>query len=223
MAARLLSILSLKLMDTQTKYLWQILNLVTCVLIIRVTVAVVLNYRHYLPPDFTFEFLQDRESYFFGSYRWAFYIHIFSGPITLLLGILLVSDGLRTNLPRWHRILGRVQLVLIFFFVVPSGLWMAFQTESGVIASAGFASLAIATGLCAALGFQSAIRRRFVDHRRWMWRCYLLLCSAVVLRIMGGLVTVMEFNTEWSYPFAAWASWLLPLIVFEVKERATNS
>ena len=208
--------------DTHTKRLGQILKLLLCVLIVRVTVAIVVNYRHYFPPNFESEFLLDRESYFFGSYQWAFYTHIFSGPVTLLLGIPLVSDRFRLKLPRWHRILGRIQVVCVLFFVVPSGLWMAFRTESGVIASAGFASLAIATGFAATRGFQSAVHRRFVDHRRWMWRCYLLLCSAVVLRIMGGIVTVMELDTAWSYPFAAWASWLLPLAVFEVRERAAK-
>ena len=204
--------------DKHTRRLKLILNLLLYLLIVRVTVAIVFNYRYYLPPDFSFEFLQDREAYFFGSYQWAFYTHIVSGPVTLLLGILLVSDRFRIKLPRWHRILGRVQVVSVLFFVVPSGLWMSFYTESGVIASTGFASLAIATAFCAALGFRSAIRRRLTDHGRWMWRCYLLLCSAVVLRIMGGVVAVMEFNTEWSYPFAAWASWLLPLGLFEAIE-----
>jgi len=209
--------------DKHARRLKLIPNLLLCLLIVRVTVAIVFNYRYYLPPDFTFEFLQDRETYFFGSYQWAFYTHIFFGPVTLLLGIVLVSDWFRIKFPRWHRILGRVQVASVLFFVVPSGLWMAFHTESGVIASAGFASLAVATGLCVGVGFQSAAQHRFSDHRRWMWRCYLLLCSAVVLRIMGGLVTVTGFNTAWSYPFAAWASWLLPLIVFEVKQRAVNS
>lgn len=204
--------------DKHTRRLKLILNLLLYLLIVRVTVAIVFNYRYYLPPDFSFEFLQDREAYFFGSYQWAFYTHIVSGPVTLLLGILLVSDRFRIKLPRWHRILGRVQVVSVLFFVVPSGLWMSFYTESGVIASTGFASLAIATAFCAALGFRSVIRRRLTDHGRWMWRCYLLLCSAVVLRIMGGVVAVMEFNTEWSYPFAAWASWLLPLGLFEAIE-----
>lgn len=206
-------------LDPQTKYLRQILNLLLCVLVIRVTVAVVLNYRSYLPPDFASDFLQDRESYFFGCYQWAFYTHIFFGPFVLLMGMVLISERFRTQFRHWHRILGRIQTVCVLFLVVPSGLWMAFYAESGLIASAGFASLAIATGLCVALGFRAAIRRRFVNHRRWMWRCYLLLCSAVVLRIMGGIVTVMNFNTEWSYPFAAWASWLLPLVVFETIER----
>jgi hypothetical protein len=204
--------------DTHTKRLRQILKLLLYVLIVRVTVAIVFNYRDYFPPNFASEFLQDRESYFFGSYQWAFYTHIFSGPVTLMLGIPLVSDRFRMKQPRWHRILGRIQVVCVLFFVVPSGLWMSFHTESGVIASAGFASLAIATGLCATCGFQFAIRRRFTDHRRWMWRCYLLLCSAVVLRIIGGIVTVLELDTAWSYPIAAWASWLLPLILFEATE-----
>ena len=210
-------------MDSPTKYLWQILNLVTCVLIVRVTVAVVLNYSNYLPPNFASEFLQDREAYFFGSYQWAFYTHIFSGPCSLLLGIVLVSDQIRKRFRRTHRILGRVQTVCVLFFIVPSGLWMAFFADSGMIATTGFISLALATGTSVTLGFQSALRRRFANHRRWMWRTNLLLCSAVVLRIMGGLASVMEIDSEWSYPFAAWASWLLPLLVFELKERATNS
>ena len=204
--------------DTQTRYLMQTLNLLLCVLIVRVTIAVVLNYRKYLPPDFTSEFLQDREAYFFGSYQWAFYTHIVSGPIALLLGMVLINERFRVTFRRGHRVLGRIQTACVLLLVVPSGLWMAFYAESGFIASTGFASLAVATGLCVAFGFRSAICRKFSDHRRWMWRCYLLLCSAVVLRIMGGVVTVMDLTTPWSYPIAAWASWLLPLIVFEAIE-----
>ena len=197
----------------------QILKLLACVLIVRVTVAIVLNYHNYLPPDFTSEFLQERESYFFGSYRWAFYTHIFSGPYTLLLSLVLVSDRFRSRYLRLHRILGRVQVVCVLFFVVPSGLWMAFYADSGVIAVSGFASLAIATGTCVAFGFRAVLRRRFTAHRRWMWRTSLLLCSAVVLRIIGGIVTVLGLSAEWTYPMAAWISWLIPLIAFECFER----
>jgi hypothetical protein len=49
-----------------------------------------------------------------------------------------------------------------------------------------------------------------------MWRCFLLLCSAVVLRLIGGLATVTHIGGNWSYPLAAWASWLVPLGIFEL-------
>jgi hypothetical protein len=80
------------------------------------------------------------------------------------------------------------------------------------------ATLALATALCASLGTRSAVMRRFSDHRRWMWRCYLLLCSAVVLRLMGGLATVTGVFAPWVDPLATWLCWLVPLTAFELRE-----
>ena len=52
----------------------------------------------------------------------------------------------------------------------PSGLWMAFCAETGAIAGAGFAALAAATGMCVALGWRSAMNRRFAAHQRWTFQ-----------------------------------------------------
>lgn len=93
---------------------------------------------------------------------------------------------------------------------------MARYAETGAVAGIGFSMLALATGTCLLFGWQSAVTRRFIEHRRWMWRCYLLLCSAVILRLFGGLATVTEAGGAWSYPLAAWASWLVPLAAFEL-------
>jgi len=60
-----------------------------------------------------------------------------------------------------------------------------------------------------------AVARRFDVHRRWMWRTYLLLCSAVVIRMIGGLATVTQFDALWLYPLSCWVSWLPPLVIFE--------
>jgi hypothetical protein len=48
-----------------------------------------------------------------------------------------------------------------------------------------------------------------------MWRTYLLLCSAVVIRLIGGLAKLTLFDALWLYPLSAWGSWLAPLIVYE--------
>jgi hypothetical protein len=71
----------------------QLLPLLAGVLILRVTFAVVLNYRDYLPPNFESDFLQDREQYFWKGYHWAFYTHLASGPMSLILGMILISAG----------------------------------------------------------------------------------------------------------------------------------
>lgn len=197
----------------------RVLQLLVALLILKVTFGIVVGYRDYFPPNFDSDFLLGREAYFGGGYRVAFYAHILAGPLTLLLGLLLVSDRLRMRFPRLHRSLGKGQGLLVLLALVPSGLWMAFYAGT-VVAATGFAALAVATGACVAIGWWAAVRRRFEAHRRWMWRTFLLLCSAVVLRLIGGLASVTGIGGEWSYPVAAWAIWLLPLAAYEVYLRA---
>lgn len=197
------------------KLLQRGLPLVFAALIVKVTVAVVLNYRNYLPPNFASDFLQGRESYFFYSYQWAFYPHIASGPIALLLGLLLVNDSFRMKFPAWHRWFGRVQTACVLLVVVPSGCWMAAYSAPGKLAGLGFFSLSALTAICSIMGWRTAMQRRFHAHRRWMWRSFVLLCSAVVLRVLGGLGTVLEIRWLWFDTVASWASWLGPLTIFE--------
>jgi predicted membrane protein DUF2306 len=202
--------------------LQRVLTLLAALLILKVTVAIVLKYRDYFPRNFNSDFLHGREQYFSGGYQWAFYVHIASGPISLMLGLILISERFRRRFPKWHRLLGRAQVVAVLFLVTPSGLWMAYHAEAGPISSIGFALLAVVTGTCVAMGWRSAVKRRFFEHRRWMFRCFLLLCAAVVIRIIGELATVAGAQVEWIYPLAAWVSWLVPLAAFELASRERN-
>ncbi|MCA9248202.1 MAG: DUF2306 domain-containing protein, partial [Planctomycetales bacterium] len=197
----------------------RLLAFLTSILILKVTANIVLEYRHYAPPDFEADFLQGRESYFWGVYAGAFYVHLLSGPVALVLSLALVSERLRRRAPQWHRRLGKVQVANILLLVAPSGLWMARYAMTGRVAGLGLASLAVATGICAFCGWRAALRRDFYWHERWMRRTFVLLCSAVVLRIIGGLATVAQFDAPWLYPASAWISWLLPLAIFEVWSR----
>lgn len=191
------------------------LVVLAAILIFKVNAAVVWGYRNYFPPNFRSDFLHRREDYFFGSYQWAFYAHIVAGPLALVLGTVLISERFRRQFPKWHRALGRIQVATILLLVAPSGLWMARYAAPGRLAAISFALLAILTGTCAALGLRAAVQRRFMVHRRWMWRCYLLLCSAVVLRLAGGLATVSGVQWEGFDSLASWACWLAPLAVYE--------
>jgi uncharacterized membrane protein len=150
------------------------LYLAAGILVVKVTAAVVWNYLDYLPPDFRSDFLRDREAYFFGSYQWAFYAHLAAGPVSLLLGLFLVSERVRQRLPELHRRLGRIEGMLVLLVVAPSGLWMAKHAQAGAVAGAGFALLALATAGCVAMGWKTAMQRRLAEHRRWMWRMFLL-------------------------------------------------
>jgi small-conductance mechanosensitive channel len=204
--------------SSRSTTLQHVLNLLAGVLVAKVTFSVILGYRDYFPPNFSADFLRGRQAYFFGAYQWAFYTHILAGPISLFLGLILVSERFRLRYRAWHRKLGKFQGALVLLLLAPSGLWMAPYAETGAVAAVGFASLALATAACVVMGWRSAVNKRFVEHRRWMLRLFLLLCSAVILRLIGGAATVTDFGGTWIYPFAAWASWLLPLAAFELRE-----
>ena len=207
----------MNMLKIHTTTLQRILTVLVCMLICKIVVGVLLSYRDYMPPNFDSDFLQGRAHYFFGSYQWAFYTHITSGPCSLMLGMILVSEQFRRSFPAWHRYLGRIQVACVLLLVTPSGLWMAFYAdETGTIAGTGFAALAVATGMCVALGWRSAVKRRFAEHQRWMQRCFVLLCSAVVLRLIGGATTVAGVEAAWIYPLAAWTCWLVPLMAYEL-------
>ncbi|WP_373650630.1 DUF2306 domain-containing protein [Schlesneria sp. DSM 10557] len=197
-------------------HLRRLLPFVALVLFLRITVGILLNYPDYFPPNFDSDFLLGRQPYFFGSYHWAFYAHLISGPVTLILGLILISNRFRERWPKWHRMLGRIQCLFILLVLTPSGLWMAQYVDLGPVPAAGFSVLALLTGLSAAMGWRSAVQRRFVSHRWWMSRCFVLLCSAIVLRLVAGFASLIRYEQEWIYVSSAWTSWLIPLALYEL-------
>jgi hypothetical protein len=190
------------------------------VLILRVLVAILANYSDYFPPNFDALFLQGREATFTGAYRPAFYIHIFSGPVVLLGGLILLSESFRRRHCSLHRWLGRFQVVVLLFFVLPSGVVMSRHAFGGWPAGLSFLLLSAATASCAIAGVVHARRRRYDQHRLWMRRCYILICSAVALRLISGAAGLVGVpSPEGAYIVAAWSSWVLPLTVYEIAVR----
>lgn len=197
----------------------RLIRLLSAILIAKVTFSVVANNANYFPPDFQSEFLIGRRHYFYGFYQYAFYAHVISGPISLLLGVILVSTEFRQRWRVAHRRIGKIQIVNVVLMVAPSGLVMAWRAIGGVVSVSGFAVLALLTAGTATMGYVTARQRQFESHGRWMFRCFLLLVSAVVLRLVAGISVVTESGGDWLYPASAWLSWLGPLALYEAAWR----
>jgi uncharacterized membrane protein len=190
------------------------------VLILRVLVTILANYSDYFPPNFDSLFLQGRERTFTGIYPPVFYVHIFSGPVVLLNGLILLSAHVRRRYGGLHRFLGRVQVGVLLLFVLPSSVVMSRYAFGGWPAGLSFLLLSLATATCAIVGVVHARRRRYDRHRRWMLRSYVLICSAVVLRLISGAAGLVGVpSPEGAYIVAAWTSWLIPLAAYELAER----
>ena len=121
-------------------------------LILRVLATILLNYPGYFPPNFDSLFLQGREATFAGAYRVAFYVHIFSGPVILFNGLILLSDRVRLRLGGVHRVLGRVQVAVLLLLVLPSSVVMSQHAFGGWPAGLSFLLLSAATAGCAVAG-----------------------------------------------------------------------
>jgi len=189
-----------------------------------VLVSILMEYPNYFPPNFDSLFLQGRESTFPGVYSWAFYIHIFSVPFVLLNGLILLNESIRRRFSAWHRWLGRVQVVVLLALVLPSSAVMACNAFGGWPAGSSFLTLSAATAACAIIGVAYARHHRFDHHRRWMLRCYVLICSAVTLRLISGAAGLIGVpSPEAAYIIAAWVSWLIPLAVFEITQHRQNA
>jgi hypothetical protein len=189
------------------------------VLILRVLVTILANYPDYFPPHFDSLFLQGREATFRGVYQVAFYVHILSAPLVLFNGLILLSAYVRRH-GGWHRWLGRVQVVVLLLFVLPSSVVMSRHAFGGWPAGLSFLLLSAITAICAIVGVVHAWRRRYDRHRRWMLRSFVLICSAVALRLISGTAGLVGVpSPEQAYILAAWTSWLFPLAVCEIVER----
>lgn len=183
---------------------------------LRVFLGILSEYPKYVPPDFDSAFLTGREKSFTPFYATAFYIHLVSGPLAILLGCFLVWSRGRGSWRTWHRWAGRVQMAQIFALLVPTGLIMARDAFAGPIAGAGFAALSLATGATAAIALYYAINKRIVLHERWATRCFILLVSPLLLRVIAGAAIVTQYESLTTYQLNAWLSWLVPLLSYEV-------
>jgi len=185
------------------------------ILLTKVFLSILWEYRGYFPADFESAFLSGKRAVFHGNYRVAFYAHILSGPIALLLATLLIITGGRVHLRRWHRRAGKVLLALSLLVMLPSSLVMAKNAYAGPVAALGFASLAITTGFSLILAAQFAANGKIKKHQKWAIRSFVLLISPLILRIVSGCLIWLDWESEFAYSSNAWLSWMIPLAVLE--------
>lgn len=193
-----------------------LLHWLAVALVLRVTATILSNYPDYFPPNFDSLFLEGRKRTFPGAYSVTFYVHIFAAPFTLLAGLVLLSETVRRRCGRFHRVLGRVQVCVLLALMLPSSVVMSRHAFGGWPAGLSFVLLSFATAFCAVAGVVCARRKRFDRHRCWMHRTFVLLCSAIALRLISGAASMLEVsNPERAYVVASWCSWLVPLAVWE--------
>jgi hypothetical protein len=195
--------------------LLRIVQVAVAILMCKVLLSILVEYQHYFPANFEAAFLSGRRHTFLGWYRVGFYTHIITGPVAILLAAFLMASSGVYRFRRSHRVAGRTLGMLVIFVLLPSSLVMAKEAYAGPVASLGFAVLAIATAVTCVLAAIRARSREMKGHKRWATRCFVLLCSPLLLRLMSGFAIVTGLESDLTYRMNAWLSWLVPLVAYE--------
>jgi uncharacterized membrane protein len=152
-------------------------------------------------------------------------IHIVGATSYALLGAFQFSAALRRRRPGWHRIAGRV-VVLLGLAVALSALWMTLfyprQPGTGVLAF-GF-RLAFGSAMAGSLILGvTTIRRGDVErHQAWMTRAYALALGAGTQVFTQGLAAGVFGSSVLTADLGLGAGWVINLAVAEYVIRRTH-
>jgi uncharacterized membrane protein len=138
-----------------------------------------------------------------------FRAHMLSAAAALLLLPAVLASRKRPDL---HRALGRS----LGGFVVLGGLTalpVAVLSQSGPLARAGFFVQGLVWLWLLAKGWTSIRAGDRARHIRFMLATAAVTTGAVWFRLLTGTAIILQLPFEAAYAFAAWAGWLVPLVL----------
>jgi uncharacterized membrane protein len=145
-------------------------------------------------------------------------VHIISALAYAILGAFQFSTTLRRRRPGWHRVAGRI-LVILGLTVAFSALWMTqfYPRQPGTGELAYLFRLAFGSGLAASiiLGVAAIRRGDIARHQDWMTRAYALALGAGTQVFTQGLGTPILGTGELAHDLLLGAGWVINLSVAE--------
>lgn len=176
------------------------------------------NALRYFNFDPSYSFLRlKQEAVATGWYLPAYYAHVLTGGIILVIGFIQLMPAVRVRYKALHRWLGYFYVMGILFFSAPGGLVMSFFIHRGPWVLVSF-MLQVALWFCfTAQAFKKIRAGDIRQHQFFMWRSYALTLAAITLRIYI-FFTAETYNLAQpqAYALIAWLSWVPNLMVVEV-------
>jgi Predicted membrane protein (DUF2306) len=168
-----------------------------------------------LEPDIGF--LKVKQEYIQNKvWRTAFYIHVFTGILTLLAGFTQFSPYILKEHKGLHRFMGRLYVFNILFINFPAGMLMAFYANGHLPTRIAFIILDSLWFWFTLKAFLEIKKGNVKVHKDFMIRSYALTFSAITLRtwkvILSGLFVIPPVTL---YMIDAWIGFVPNLLVAE--------
>jgi uncharacterized membrane protein len=156
----------------------------------------------------------------------ALIIHLVSAVLIIFSGAIQFVPAIRRHAPVFHRWNGRVY-IFTAFSIAAAGLFLLISRGTGTspVQEFGTFVLGVLVILCAAMALRYALKRDFATHRRWAWRLYLLVSSALFIRSGVSLAAMIAAGTGTFdltalkgsvLTFMTFAQYIVPLAVLEL-------
>ncbi len=148
-------------------------------------------------------------------------VHIVSALVFAMLGAFQFVPAVRANHPAWHRIAGRI-LMILGFATALSGIWMALAYVLPPSDNDALKIIRVVVGslmaLSIVLAYLAARRRDFMRHAAWMTRAYALGMGAgtQVLTHLPWFIVVGGLPDPVTRVWLMGAGWGINLVVAEI-------
>ena len=189
-----------------------------CLLMLRITLQ-------YIPIRTDAAFLQLKQEYLnIIPWKIAFFVHVFSSIFVLAAGFTQFTPSILKKHKNIHRAIGKAYVFNVLFITGPASFIMALFANGGTSSRMAFSILSILWIFTTAMAWRTAMQRRFVEHKMWMYRSYALTLSALTLRLWKWLLVLLfHLRPMDAYMIVAWLGFVPNLLFAELLIARTAS
>jgi uncharacterized membrane protein len=145
-------------------------------------------------------------------------VHVATGSIAMLAGLLQIWPRLRRTRPRLHRVSGRVYVAVVLAGAPALAVLIVLRAQNMGDAHTsiviGFSILTILWVWTTAGALRAARQGRYADHRRLMIYSFALTLSIMWSRFwFVAAMMIPGFEVEWVADNTGWLPWVLNLLI----------
>lgn len=175
----------------------------------------------YYQSDYWNGYLLDKKEVYEGIFRLGFLAHIATAPFLSFISVYLVLIQ-KNRFTTLHRILGKGYVIGTLFVSAPSGFILSFYAFGGWVSQLSFAILSVLWFYFTLKAFLAIKTKNIDKHRLMMNRSFVLLTSAVLLRIFSFIsIHYFQWSGEVMYTCLSIGSWGIPFFMFEILRPKT--
>lgn len=172
----------------------------------------------YIPMGSDVSFLQIKQTEVSGikAYLSIFYVHVYSAIFVLLAGFTQFNPKILSRYPKIHQWLGYWYVCIVLFLAAPSGIFIGYFANGGLIAKTSFIILGFLWFWFTLKAVLFILKRKIIAHKKFMYRSFALAASAITLRLWKVILVYLFHPAPMDvYQIIAWLGWIPNLLIAE--------